>query len=496
LPGEQTVILHVDDNEPSRRLLTRFLQQEGFAVKEAGTGADALRLLEEKPDLIILDVNLPDSSGIDVCRKIKANPATTAIPVLHISGTYCSSAHRTNALEHGADGYLTKPVEPHELIAHVRALLRMRQAEQEARTAARHWRATFDALSDAIWLLDQDRRLLRCNTAMRELLGDPVSEKDVGDLHQLLQAAFSPAPPGLAPGARGPRHGREGELLFRGRWFRATEDPVADEQGVPLGTIQVLGDITARKQAENEVRRLNEELEQRVQQRTTELEGANKELEAFCYSVSHDLRAPARGIIGLSRILLEDHATYLPAEVQRFLRLLHDNGEQMANLIDALLTFSRLSRQPLNKRTVAVADLVRLCLEELEVERNGRTVEVVLEELPCCQADPALLKQVWSNLLSNAWKYTGKRSTARIEIGCTPPLAAGRAYYVRDNGVGFDMRYAAKLFGVFQRLHRAEEYPGTGVGLAIVQRIVQRHGGRVWAEAEVERGATFYFTVP
>ncbi|MGH7831575.1 MAG: sensor histidine kinase, partial [Candidatus Binatia bacterium] len=245
----------------------------------------------------------------------------------------------------------------------------------------------------------------------------------------------------------------------------------------------ILRDITDRKRADEEIRKTN-----------VELQAANKELEAFSYSVSHDLRAPLRAVDGFSRILADEHASLLPDEGQRFLRLVRQNAQQMGVLIDDLLAFSRLSRQPLRKQNVAPADLARQVLEELRREQDGRRVEISIADLPQCQADPALFRQVLVNLLSNALKYTRKREAGRIEIGCEEKNSE-TVYFVKDNGAGFDMRYADKLFGVFQRLHRAEEYEGTGVGLAIVQRIIHRHGGRVWAEAETGKGATFYFTL-
>jgi signal transduction histidine kinase len=243
-----------------------------------------------------------------------------------------------------------------------------------------------------------------------------------------------------------------------------------------------------------QVERHAQELEDRVVARTAELAAANQELEAFSYSVSHDLRAPLRAIDGFSRILLEDYIADLPDEAQHYFQLVRDNTQQMGQLVDDLLAFARLSRQPLNKRAVVIDELVRQCLEELSAEQTGRQLDIQIGDLPSCVGDPALLKQVWFNLLSNALKYTRRRDPALIEIGCQVQGDAP-IYFVKDNGAGFDMRYINKLFGVFQRMHRAEDYEGTGVGLAIVQRIIHRHGGRVWAEAAVDRGATFYFTL-
>lgn len=238
------------------------------------------------------------------------------------------------------------------------------------------------------------------------------------------------------------------------------------------------------------MKRLNEDLKHRA----FDLEAANKDLEAFSYSVSHDLRAPLRAMHGFSRILLEKHGANLPPDAQRYQNLICDNAQQMGRLIDDLLSFSRLSRQQLKTHPIAVAEIVREALKDLAHEQATGHLQISVKDLPSCQADPSLLRQVFVNLLSNAIKFTRQRTGAQIEVGCLTNNGVP-VYFVKDNGVGFDMKYSDKLFGVFQRLHRAEDYEGTGVGLAIVQRIVHRHGGRVWADAQVDKGATFYFTL-
>jgi len=252
----------------------------------------------------------------------------------------------------------------------------------------------------------------------------------------------------------------------------------------------IVRSIFERERTAGAIRKLNDDLKLRA----LELQAANKELEAFSYSVSHDLRAPLRAMDGFSRILLEKYGAEMSPDAQRYQNLIRDNAQQMGRLIDDLLSFSRLSRQPLKRQPVNPADLARQVLQELRSEQDGRRAQVSISDLPPCQGDPALLKQVFVNFLSNALKFTRRQKIPEIEVGCRQKDGE-LAYFVRDNGVGFDMKYADKLFGVFQRLHRAEEYEGTGVGLAIVQCIVQRHGGRVWAEAEPNKGATFYFTL-
>jgi PAS domain S-box-containing protein len=256
----------------------------------------------------------------------------------------------------------------------------------------------------------------------------------------------------------------------------------------------LINDITERKRTQEELERLNRELEDRVRSRTAQLEAANKELEAFSYSVSHDLRAPVRHIDGFVK-LLEREQPPGTDKAAHYLRTIAASSRRMAALIDDLLALSRTGRAPLEMKTVPLRPLVDEVIADLRPDVARRRVEWRVARLPAVRADPSLLRVVLQNLLDNAVKYTQRQRTATIEIGALRLESGETAVFVRDNGVGFDMRYSDRLFGVFQRLHRAEEFEGTGIGLATARRVVHRHGGRIWGEGEPDRGACFYFTV-
>jgi light-regulated signal transduction histidine kinase (bacteriophytochrome) len=254
--------------------------------------------------------------------------------------------------------------------------------------------------------------------------------------------------------------------------------------------------ILSAQSSEDRFRRLSVELEKRVAERTAELEAANKELEAFSYSVSHDLRAPVRHIEGFVDILLSSAKVRpLEKESKHCLETIAESARRMGRLIDDMLTFSRTGRAEMKKTRLVLTHLVQAAVQDLRQEAAERDIEWVIGDLPEAEADPTLLRQVMVNLIGNSLKYTRPRPRARIEIG-SQSSPTEHIIYVRDNGVGFDARYAHKLFGVFQRLHRAADFEGTGVGLANVRRIIHRHGGRTWAEGEVDRGATVYFSLP
>lgn len=345
---------------------------------------------------------------------------------------------------------------------------------------------------------DLNDHIILWNTGSEKLYGWTRSEAMGKVTYQLLATQFKEPLEKIRTDLFANGHW-EGEMVHRrkdGQHITVMSQWVLyrDEKGAAVAILEVNNDVTERKKAEEQILQMNAELEQRVQVRTSELTAANRELEAFTYSVAHDLRAPLRHIDAFSKILHDDFSKSLPPEANRFLENIRNGSRNMSRLVDDLLNLARVGRQELKRQPTALKDLVEEVKTELARESEGRTIEWKINSLPVVECDAGLMKQVFANLLSNAVKYTRPRQVAVIEIG-NEQVNGHNAIFVRDNGVGFNMRYADKLFGVFQRLHRAEDFEGTGVGLATVERIVRKHGGNIWANAELDRGATFYFTI-
>ena len=281
-----------------------------------------------------------------------------------------------------------------------------------------------------------------------------------------------------------------------GVWIEVNSSPLRDGTGAITGGVAAFRDITQRKNDEKQIKKLNDELEIRVAERTAQLQTAIRELESFSYSVSHDLRAPLRHIAGFSKMLVEEYGKSLEPGAQHYLDRIQAGTYKMGLLIDELLNLARVGRHALNRHNTDLNPMITDIIAILQPDYEGRQVDWMIEDFPAIQCDPVLVKQIFQNLFANALKFTRSRERARIEVTCKALEEDGQAVYaVRDNGVGFSMKYVDKLFGVFQRLHRPEDFEGTGIGLATVQRIVQKHGGRVWAEGEVDQGATFFFTL-
>lgn len=372
----------------------------------------------------------------------------------------------------------------HDITEHKRAEEAMRISEQRYRTLMKNFP------DGAVMLFDRDLRYtIADGNALRALgmypehlegrtLADVLPPEACARLEPFYRAALT-------------GHATQFEDTTGDATFDVHIIPVTDEQEAVQGGMVVSYDITKRKRAEQEVARLNAELEERVRQRTAQLEAANTELEAFSYSVSHDLRTPLRSIDGFNQAIIEDYGDQLDATAQGYLERVRNATTRMAQLIDDMLNLSQVSRSEMFVGPVNLSDLAASVIADLQRNAPERAVTVVIAPYLTAMADARLLRILLENLLSNAWKFTRKRPDARIEVGAQDEEGQ-TVFFVRDNGAGFDMTYAAKLFGPFQRLHAMTDFEGTGVGLATVQRIVRRHGGRIWAEAAVNEGATFY----
>jgi PAS domain S-box-containing protein len=385
-------------------------------------------------------------------------------------------------------------------LALVKDIDKQRRSEEEQRRTEQRFQLLIETAQEGIWTIDTERRTTYVNRYMADLLGYAPEEmlgKHV--LSFIVEDELPSASDYLVQEKEGAKIMRR-DRKFRRKdgttlWTHLSTTSIFDEQGRYIGSLGMVTDITRRRAAEEQVRQLNAELERRIAERTAQLEFSNQELEAFAYSVAHDLRAPLRSIASFSDALVEDCAAQLDDTGKDYLRRITAGAKRMSDLIDGILALSRVNSTELRPRECNLSTLAHAVLEQLREQQPERTVNVRIQEGLMARGDPQLLRAVLENLLGNAWKFTRERPVAEIEFSAQEDESGRPTYRVRDNGAGFDMAYRDKLFGVFQRLHAQREFEGTGIGLATVQRILRRHGGRIWGEGQPGQGATFFFTL-
>jgi two-component system NtrC family sensor kinase len=523
-PAQETVLV-IDDSVTFREALKEALAAASYRVLVAGTGEEGLRIAGDmRPSAIVVDGMLPGIDGRTVIRRIRLDAALRRLPCLLLTASEDLGAE-IQALDAGADAFVRKDEDIAVILARLSAVLRSAAAQGESQaTASLLGPKKLLAVDDSETYLQElagalrgdgyEVVLARSGEEALELLAVQPVECILLDL--------------LMPGIGGEETCRrvkavpvlrdipivmltaleDRDAMIRGLGAGA-DDYIAKSSEFEVLRARVLAQIR-RKQFEDENRLIREQLLRRELEATKaraaqeaaearavlaeELEWKNKELEAFSYSVAHDLRAPLRGMDGFSQALLEDYADKLDDVGKQYLRYVRESAQQMGQLIDDLLSLSRVTRGDFQREQVDLAAISSSVVARLQKLHAERKVELVVADGLVAAGDARLLTIALENLLGNAWKFTGKRADARIEVGASDNRDR-RTYFVRDNGAGFDMTHASKLFGVFQRLHSVSEFEGTGIGLATVHRVVRRHGGRIWAEGEVGCGATFFFTL-
>jgi PAS domain S-box-containing protein len=481
-------ILVVNDHEVTRDLLCRMLRASEFSVETAGSAADGFaRIAVRPPELVLLDIDLPDMSGTEMLRRLRVQPHTAMIPVVHVSAAYAGAKDIGTALDPGADGYLTLPVDAVELIATVRAVLRARRAEDAAHQFARQWQKTFDAISDGVCLLDRSGYVQRCNRAFCELLEHPFADVIGAPYASLIGPALGDQ--ALPMRELGELHKNAVVQTERqGRWFRVAADPVFDDQAVLTGAVLIITDITEPKRVEEAMRRSNEELLR-----------ANRIKDEFLATLSHELRTPLNAIVGWTRLLRTGRLDERSGA--RALETIDRNANLQAKLVEDLLDVSRIITGKLRLRIVNVdpISVMEAAINSVRPAADAKSIRVEADLDPAAgliAADGDRLQQVMWNLLSNAIKFTPAGGHVRLTLR---RAAAGLHIRVEDNGAGIDPGFLPFVFDRFRQADSSttRSHGGLGLGLAIVRHLIELHGGTVHADSEGQGlGARFALTLP
>lgn len=533
-------ILIVDDNAENIYMLVTLLKGNGMIPSTAKNGQEALDMAHlNPPDLIVTDILMPVMDGYTLCRLWKTDEKLKKIPFVFYTATYTESKDETFAINLGADRFVLKPQDPSVLMDIIKEMLekgysakqvppkplgeemeifrqyneilfkklekKMMDLEvmnQELKRSEELYRLSFENASDVILTLDKELQILSMSPSLKRILGYQPND--------FIHRPFSTFQSILTPDSYDQAQEDLKEILLGKTTTTSIYRFVSKDGDIKhlevngsairkddliIGMISVARDISERRLVEEKIRKLNEELEMRVQERTSKLEEVNKELESFAFSVSHDLRAPLRAINGFSNIIFEEYSSQFDNKMSEYINIINDNGKKMDKLITDLLKVSRTALIEMNYSKINMMKLIDSIFQEYSEQDKIKKVLIEIEDLPDAFGDPTLIQQVWINLITNAIKYSEPKMNPTLKIGsfCKDNQTV---YFIKDNGVGFNPNFKSKLYGVFQRLHKSDEFEGTGIGLAIVKRIIQRHGGKVWADGEEGAGATFYFSLP
>ena len=476
-------ILYVDDDEVHRYTVAKMLTRAGYSVEEAANGRTGLRLARKRPDLIILDVNLPDMKGFLVTKALRADPETSSIPVMHVSATSVLARDKTEGLEHGADAYLTEPLDEGELLATVKALIRIRESEEKAMLLAREWETTFNSIEDAVCSVDSSGRIQRCNSVMANLL-ERTAEACRGDsLPVLLRDRFGQSAVSNFGLEDNSILGRS-EIALGSQVYRVRKSQVNGVDGRPTTTVLTLTDITAVKRAEKE-----------REKHIDELARSNSELNHFAQIASHDLKEPLRMVSTYLELLARRYpGKPLDEQANEYIRFAVEGARRMSRFIDDLMDYSLVGRENEVRQPFDMEKLAATACKNLQEAIKDSGASVIVAKLPTLSVDPVRLTQLLQNLFGNAIKFV-KGKSPEIFLSAEKQDRFWR-FCVQDNGIGIKEQYLSMIFDMFRRLHGRREFPGTGIGLSTCRKIVEQHGGRIWAESEEGVGSRFYFTLP